>query len=476
MSSTSIKKSAILNVLGRYSSAIINLVYSAILSRILTPEEFGTVAIIYVFTTFFTLFANMGIGPAIIQNKNIVNDDLKTIFAFTFYLSILITLVFIVVSLPIAFFYDNKEYIIIGSLLSISIFFTTLNIVPNAILLKNHKFKNVTFRFIIVSLLSAIPTIIFAFIGFGYYSVVIHSILVALLTFLWNVLSTESIFSLKIKKESILKISEFSKYQYAFSIINYFSRNLDNILIGRIFGDVDLGYYSRSYQLMKYPIQYLTHAISPVLHPILSNYSEQKVKLLNKYIKVLQLLSITGVFVTVLFYYSAEEILLLLFGNQWTESVKSLKFLSLSIWVQMLTSTTGSIFQSLNRSKLLFVSGLISTLIIISSIVVGIVLGDLNMVALMVSIGYIIVFLESFYILFKLGFAVKFRNFINIVYYDFINLILMFFYGYIITYFFVFQSLFLSLVFKILILGFGYICILIISKRYIIIVGALKFR
>jgi PST family polysaccharide transporter len=193
--------------------------------------------------------------------------------------------------------------------------------------------------------------------------------------------------------------------------VNYFSRNLDNLLIGKFLGSAALGYYDKSYKLMLYPVQNLTHVITPVLHPILSVHQEDSDFIYQKYIGVVKILSLLGVFITAFSFYASEEIILILYGSQWKDSITSFRFLSLSIWAQMITSSTGSIFQSLGKTKYLFITGTISAVIIVSSIIIGILFKDLNTVALCVAIAYNINMFTSFFILIRKGFRKSFNFF-----------------------------------------------------------------
>jgi len=476
MSTQSIKKAAIINIFGKYSSIIINLIYYAILGRILSPTEFGVVAVITVFTTFFYLFANMGIGPAIIQNKEMKYNDYRSIYALTLYLGLIISVLFSFVSYPISIFYDNPEYIKIGILLSISLFFNTINIVPNAILLKEHKFKLVAYRTIFVGVVSAIPTIFFATKGLSYYSIVLHSILVSFITFFWNGVTSKVKIGFRISKSSIKKIQDFSKYQYGYALINYFSRNMDNLLIGKFIGDTSLGYYNRSYQIMQYPVGNITHAITPVLHPILSTFVNQIDVIYSKYIKILKVLSIIGIFITVYTFFASTEIMLIIFGSQWEGSAKSLQMLSLSVWAQMLLGSSGAIFQSLNKAKLMFISGLLMMFTIVPLIFIGSLFGDINQVALLVSLGYIVSFFHGFYILIKFGFDYNFTNFLKLFIIDFINAGLLFFAGFIFNHIFTENNLILSAVAKFMFLGFIYVILLIISNQYKYVLNILSYK
>ena len=82
----SIKKAALINAIAKYATVILQLVFTAILSRILTPKDYGVVAVITVFVVFFQLFANSGFGAGIIQNKELTEEDNNNIFSFTVYL------------------------------------------------------------------------------------------------------------------------------------------------------------------------------------------------------------------------------------------------------------------------------------------------------------------------------------------------------------------------------------------------------
>ncbi|NLZ83980.1 MAG: lipopolysaccharide biosynthesis protein [Clostridiales bacterium] len=465
MSNISLRQATIINFIGRYSNVLIQLIYSAILSRILTPDDFGIVAVITVFTTFFSLIANMGIGPAVIQNKNINENDIDSIFTYTLYIGIGIGLFFTVFSLPLAYFYQEAVYLRIGPLLAISLFFNTMNIVPNSILLKSHKFKLVNIRLVVVSIISAIPTIILATIGFRYYSLIIHSILVSFITFVVNYLSVRPKFIGRLRKESLIKIKEFSTYQMGFGVINYFSRNIDNLLIGKFLGNSPLGYYDKSYRLMLYPVQNLTNVITPVLHPIFSAHQDDKEYIYKQYIKVVKILSLVGVFATAYSFHTAEELLVILFGNQWVESTFSFKYLSLAIWAQMVTSSTGSIFQSLGNAKLLFRAGIYSATLIVSSIMIGVFLGSINTVAIAVSIAYNVNMLMSFYLLIGNAFNKSVYNFFNQLLPDMVVFILTFICLGIVSKI-NFDNVLVSALVKLVVGSTIYILSLIVTKQY----------
>ncbi|QWU15123.1 polysaccharide transporter, PST family [Paenibacillus sophorae] len=462
----SIKKAATINFIAKYINVVIQILYSAILARILTPADFGIVVVITVFTTFFMLLADMGIGPAVIQNKKINENDTNNIFTFTVYLGIVVAALFMLFSIPLSAFYDNEVYVPIGVLLSISLFFNTLNIVPNALLLKKKQFKTLGVRLIVITIISAIPTIILAQLGFRYYAIVFYSILSSLFTFIWNYITVQLRFKLTFEMHSIIKIRNFSLYQFAFNFVNYFSRNLDNLLIGKFIGNAALGYYDKSYRLMLMPVQNLTHVITPILHPILSNHQEDKAYIFTRYMKVVKILSLLGVFITVYCFFSAEEIIFLMFGDQWGSAVPSFRILALSVWAQMVTSSSGAIFQSLGNTRLMFITGIYTSIISVIAELIGVSFQNITIVAACVAIAFNLHFFIVYHILIKRGFEYRRREFFAKFIPDIVVFIITFMGLHFVSSLINVDNLLLSALFKGVAGGTIYVIGLLLTKQY----------
>ena len=173
------KKAALINAAGKYSKIFLSLIVNAVLARILSAEDYGVVAVITVFSTFFTTFSDMGFGPAIIQNKDLTKEDVNNIYSFTVYISVVLMILFAICSFPIALFYSDKVYVPLGQMLSISLLFNSLNMVPNGILNRDKKFVNIAIRTVVVYVGAAAITIILAFMGVRYYALAIQAILTA---------------------------------------------------------------------------------------------------------------------------------------------------------------------------------------------------------------------------------------------------------------------------------------------------------
>ena len=467
------KRAAIINACGKYSKVLLSLVVNAILSRILSPEDYGIVAVITVFSTFFITFSDMGFGTAIIQNKELDQRDIDHIYTFTVYIAFILMLIFMLCSIPIAFFYQNEVYIPLSIILSLSLLFNALNMVPNGILNRDKKFVSIAIRTVVVYIVSAIFTVVLALLGTKYYAIVCFSVFSALFQFVWNYKTTKPKFTRKVEFKSIKKVLNYSSYQFAFNVVNYFSRNLDNLLTGKFLGNKELGYYNKAYTLMLYPVNNLTGVISPVLHPILSDYQKQIHIIYQKYMKIVRLLACMGIYIAPLCFLASAEIIAILFGDNWNDSIVCFQLLSLAIIPQMLNSSAGSVFQSIGNTKLLFINSCINTVITVIGILIGILIGkSIFILSLCVAIAYIIHFLTAYFMLIKMGFKYKMSGFIKDLIPEIFMLALMILA--IAVYPFHFDNMFLSFGVKFVYLGLVYLIGLIVSKEYKLFVSIFK--
>lgn len=412
-STFSIKKASMINAVGKYSKILLSIVVEIILARLLTPHDYGIVAVVVVFTTFFTTFSDMGLSTAIVQRKDLTKSDIDNIYTFTVYISVILMVIFYFFSYIIAEFYGSSVYVNVGKLLSISLFFNALNMVPNGILNRDKKFVTIAVRTVIVYVLSAVLTIILAFLGAKYYALVAQAIFSAMFTFIWNVITTKPKFMIKYDNSGLKKVASYSIFQFAFNLLNYFSRNLDNLLAGRFIGSTQLGYYNKAYTLMQYPVSNLSGIITPVLHPILSDYQNSKEILYQKYMTILKLLMVIGVWAEAICIFAAPEIIYIMYGSNWGNSIICFKLLAISIATQMMSSSAGAAFQALGNTRLMFMQGCINTAITVLSILIGIFSGKtIYTLALWVSISFIVNFIISYFFLVVFAFKKQFSKFL----------------------------------------------------------------
>ena len=192
---------------------------------------------------------------------------------------------------------------------------------------------------------------------------------------------------------------QIAKYQLAFAVVNFFSRNLDTLLVTKYFGISTVGFYEKTYQVMRYPLQLFTFAINPALQPVLTRYRHEPSVILSSYYQLAFKLACLGLVTAVIMFWCATDIVFILFGPQWHSAARLLQILALSIPLQMVLSSTGGVYQAMGATKQMFHCGLFSATISVTVIVLGVYLGDIEFMCIGLIVAFAINFIQCFYVL-----------------------------------------------------------------------------
>ena len=168
----------------------------------------------------------------------------------------------------------------------------------------------------------------------------------------------------------------FLSFQFAFSFCNYFSRNLDKLIIGKYFNMTQLGYYDKSYHLMMLPVQNIAYVIDPVLHPVLSTLQSDKHDLAIKNRKLAVVVSVLSFPIGLILYFCSGELITIVYGDQWDAAIPVFRILALSLPLQMILSTNVPLFQAAGKTNHLFFSGILNTSFTVTGFLVAIYLND----------------------------------------------------------------------------------------------------
>lgn len=384
-----VKWALVTQFLSKYSSVAVQLVLNALLARLLSPEEFGLLAIINVFTAFFALFADMGVGPAIIQFEDLGDDNFRALFSVSAVLGVVLSVFFCLSALPISWFYGDARLLPLCFAISPSILFNTLNMVPNGVMLRNKMFASVGKRLFVSTLVAGVFATLLAFMGAGAYALAANTVAQAFIILLWNLKATGLWFGRMGILSSLRRVFRYSAFQFGFSFINYFSRNLDNLFIGRFMGVSQLGYYDKAYKLTTYPLTGLSSIVGSVLQPYLARCQTDLSLLYRYWLRTAKLLSLVAVPIAACLFVFSDLIVFIIYGEQWGESAILLRALSVSVYFQIINNPTGSVFQSTGRTDYLFMHSIFSTGITVIGLAVGLYFGSSLSVAIGISVAYV---------------------------------------------------------------------------------------
>lgn len=405
--------------IAKYAGIVVTLVVTGILSRLFTPEQFGVVNIATVVIAFFAIFSDLGIGPAVIQHKNLDRHDLGGIFSLSVWSGAVMALLFFAAAGTIASLYGDSQVLRnVLRILALNLFFAAANIVPNALILKEKRFRFAAMRSLTVQIAGGTAAIAAAYAGAGIYALTINPVFSSLMLLAINYRQNPLPLRLRPGRKALGKVFSFSAYQFSFQLINYFSRNLDKLLMGRYMSLSQLGYYDKSYRLMMLPLQNIAYVISPVMHPIFSEMQHDLKQLGASYLKVVRLLAFIGLPLSAVLFFTAQELVLIIFGDQWEPSVPVFRILALSVGIQIVMSTSGSIFQAANATRMLFFCGVFSAALNVAAICTGIfAFGTTEAVAWCICASFAVNFVQCYHALFCLtlrtGWHRFWRNFLS---------------------------------------------------------------
>lgn len=392
-------------MLGRYAVYAVNLLSMMILARLFTPEAFGTVAAIMVFFLFFQLMAEAGLGPAIINLDSLAAVDRDGLFGLTLSIGLVLAILFAALAPVFLMFYQLPRVDEVVPYIAVSLLFFAASIVPNALLLREQAFFRIANAGLAAELLSTLVTIALAQLIDPLHALAAKGAVSAATLFgvAWYFAGrTELGRPMPGRKFSAIKpLLGFSGYQFGFNFINYFSRNLDNILVGKYMGAGMLGVYDKSYQLMKYPLMLLTFAMTPAIQPVIRKHAGDRKKVEEIHRDFTFKLSLVGAAAGLAMYVLADWVVLLALGNQWSDVIPIIRILAIAIPVQVVLSTSGSFFQAMNRADLLFLSGALSAVVMVSAIVVGIIARDIELLCWCLVAAFHINFVQAYYYMYK---------------------------------------------------------------------------
>lgn len=351
---------------------LINFGITSILARLLQPGDFGLLAMVLVFTNFVIIFQDLGLGAAIVQKKDVTNEQLSSIYILNVICGIFLAIMLSFLAPFIANFYNEPRVSQVLVVLSTTFFISAFGIVQNALLIKELQFKYLAQIEIITSIISGILAICLAYMGYGVWSLVWKQIFSSTFTtiLLLKVSHWKPHISLNYAESRTLL--KFGLNLVGFNFVNYFSRNLDNLIIGKFLGSSALGIYSLVYQIMLFPLSNVSSVIRKVMFPYLSNIEDNQNKVqitylaTVRYVALLTFPMMTGLAIV------APQFISIFYGSQWEKAVILIQVLSFVGLIQSISTLNDTIYQSKGRTDIQFYFGLICTIIIAASFIIGI--------------------------------------------------------------------------------------------------------
>lgn len=376
----------------------IQIIGTMVLARMLFPEDYGLMAMVGTLIGFVAVFRDMGLSTATIQTEDLDDHLFSSIFFVNLILGFLLTFVFALMAPLVSWFFDDDRLFLVTLISSTTFFIASLSSQLLALLKRSMNF-NLVFKSQIISGFSGIlVSILLAYLDFGYWALVWGPIFSGLFMTIYLIFVFQWFPKKPIWDSRIKRLLDFGKHMTFFEIINYFSRNLDNILIGRFFGSSSLGIYNKAYVLLMLPINQIRTPLMNVALPALSSLKNNKINFQNYYLKFVSIVTLLCCTLVLLLIINSNEIIYIVLGPRWAESSKIFLILGVAAIVQPLYGTFGLVLIALGQYKKYSTWGRYNALIIVPSFLIGINFNLEIFAICYVIANYITFFFSAFYV------------------------------------------------------------------------------
>ena len=359
------------------SITVIGLVISGILSRLITPAEFGIIAMVTLATGFLNVIKDFGFGAALVQKKTVSDEEFSTVFWFNLIIGVCLAFLVFLASPYIGDFFKEKRVEQVTKVLSGTFIINSIGIIWNNKLVKVLAFKQIFYRSFLSLVFGGLVSIYLGFRGFGVWAIVSQIYTTLIVNTFLNYFHIKWLPTFTLKKIYIRELIRFGLPLLADQSISYWARNIDNLLVGRVLGKDVLGYYNKGYNLMLLPVRQLTNTLTKVLFPSFSLIQDDSEKIASIYLKISGVVAFIAFPLMMSLSMLAEPLILIIYGENWRPVIPIFKVLSILGMFQALAALSGNIYLALGRPKLMFQIGLFSRTVIILGLVSGLYAGGL---------------------------------------------------------------------------------------------------
>ena len=361
---------------------LLRIASTMVLARMLIPEHFGLIGMVTALTVLIERFQDLGLGDAIVQKKEITHEQVSTLFWINLGICFFFTILVALSAKAVAWFYNDQRLIWITVAFASNFVCSGLSIQHQALIRRRMRFDHFALIKIFSTAFGFAVGITLAWLGYGYWALVWKELarspfLVTVLA--WSFCPWRP--GLPVRNAGVKSMLKFGGNVTGYNILYYLTNNLDSILLGKFFGAVPVGLYSRAKQLTAIPVTQLLEPMKYVSLPALSALQNDPVKYRNYFEKMLAVLSFLYMPIIVYIGIYSHPIVYIALGSQWMDAVPIFRLLAISVFASPIVVMLGLIMLSSGQTKRYFFWGLFTSLSTVIAFVVGIRWGVIGIAA-----------------------------------------------------------------------------------------------
>ncbi|PYU29144.1 MAG: hypothetical protein DMG32_00770 [Acidobacteria bacterium] len=338
------------SLLSQAFAFVIQMIAIIVLARLVTPADFGLVAMVTTFSLLLTSFGLNGFTEAILQQTQIDSGLISNLFWINLWIGIALTAGFAASGSLLARFYGDSRLLNVTIALSSTILLSSVSVIHLALLKRAMRFSAVSANDMLARAVSVVASIMFAWAGGGYWALVAGAIALPLTATIGAWLQCRWIPNLPRRVVGTAAMVRFAITVYGRFMINYSSRNLDNLLVGWRFNAQSLGFYKKAYDLFVLPSNQLLSPISAVVISTLSRSNRDPLQFKRYFVGTLSVSALVGMGIGGCLTLVAKDLIRLLLGPGWETSGRIFTLFGPGIGVMLIYLTLGWIHLSIGRA------------------------------------------------------------------------------------------------------------------------------
>ena len=359
-----------------------------VLARLLTPREFGLIGMTTIFIAVAQTVVNSGFNQALIRKQDCTQADYSTVFYFNFAVSFALYLLLFAAAGPIAQFFQEPSLKSILRVLGLGLLIGALGMVQQTQIVKEIGFKLLTRISLVSASAAGLLGISLAVAGYGVWSLVAMTLFRATielaLLWLWRTWRP----TLEFRWASFREMFAFGSRLLASGLISTLQIHVFNLVIGKCFSAVALGYYTQAQTFRNLPSQRLNDVVQRVSFPVLATMQDDTARLKSAYRRMLQSTMLVSFALMLGMGASAEALLITLVGEPWRPAVAYLQLLCLAGMFYPLHAINLNVFQVRGRSDLSLKLSALKAVLVMPALAAGIYRGIPAMILAMAFISF----------------------------------------------------------------------------------------
>ncbi len=356
----------------------LSLASTVILARLLSPRDFGLVAMVTTVTGFLLVFKDAGLSIATVQREGITHAQVSNLFWINIGISFLSTLVVAALAPLIAAFYHDDRLIRITLVLSMTFLLSGSTIQHQALLKRQMRFKAIALIEVSSMAVGVFVGALMALLRYGYWALVGSALSMEAtgLLLTWSVSQWRP--GLPSRHSGIRPLITFGAHLTLSSLIFYLARGTDNLLIGRFYGAASVGLYSRASALLMRPVEQFLGPVNAVFVPALSRLQGQPERYRTTFLRLYEAVALVGFVFTGLFLALSRPVTLVLLGYKWENAAVIFGGFTIAAFCVPLAGASTWLFTSQGRGREMLTAGSINALVTVLSFIAGLPFGPVG--------------------------------------------------------------------------------------------------